>query len=69
MYQLVFIISYLHVHLMLYIFLAAALYTQTLTSNSLYNICYSLLPQFSTTGYGHLHGATNFEDVYSIICK
>ena len=44
-------------------------YTQIFTVNPTRSIYYSLLLHVTATRYGHLQGATNFIEVYSIYCK
>jgi hypothetical protein len=50
---------------MLYSFRATVQYTLAVTSSSLHNIYYSLLPHVSATGHGHVERAANFTHLQS----
>ena len=57
-----------------YIFLAAlkincGVHIHTFTFSSSHNIYYLLILHVLATEFGHLQGATNFVDIYSIYCK
>jgi hypothetical protein len=44
-------------------------FSQTPTSNSLHDVCCSLILHVSAAGCDHIHGARSNRDLYRIYCK